>query len=419
MSAVETVEKNSTPSNNSSRPPFKYLIVIEPLGFLYGSAGKFLSPENLVGRSGSSFPPSAAALSGLFAAYYKGDEKHLKNLQLAGSFWAWSENPQNFYVPTPFNCLIKSRMTKRPPFNRLVKTGTVTQQLQWQNSQEQNNNKESPGYWLPSVSGKFDKGSWVAIQDWKFIQFGLPSPPVKIAVEFSPWEYTPHLHPRLKEDERRVDEDLERGSLFLENAVQLNPDACLVYLSNTELKNDWYRFGGEGHMVDVKCVDLSPTVQDLLNQPVGKSFALITPGVWGSNRLSKREPVFLEKGNKQKYEQENPESNETKVWSLEGLITERPIPFRYRLGNRENQQLQEEQHSQAPKLLSRGRYAVPAGTVYVVEDSINQSWQQWDDKWFPKEGPSLKRWGCGLALPLPNAIALWAAPFGSIAQSGL
>ncbi|MBW4592510.1 MAG: type III-B CRISPR module-associated protein Cmr3 [Brasilonema angustatum HA4187-MV1] len=412
MSGIETVEKDSTSSNNSSRPAFKYLIVIEPLGFLYGSAGKFLSPENLVGRSGSSFPPSAAALSGLFAAYYKGDEKYLKNLQLAGPFWAWSENPQNFYVPTPFNCLIKSRMTKRPPFNRLVKNGTVTQQLKWHKSQEQNDNEESLGSWLPCVSGKFDKGSWVAIQDWKLIQFGLPSPPVEIAVEFSPWEYTPHLHPRLKEDERRVDQDLERGSLFLENAVQLNPDACLVYLSNTKLKDDWYRFGGEGHMVDVRCLDLSDTVQDLLNQHVGRSFALITPAVWGSNRLSKREPVYLEKGNKQKYEQENPESNERKVWSLEGLITERPIPLRHRLGNRENQQLQEEQqensdkiqHSQPPKLLSRGRYAVPAGTVYVLKEPIKKSWQEWDDSWFPKEGPSFKRWGCGLALPLPSAI---------------
>ncbi|NJR66897.1 MAG: CRISPR-associated protein Cmr3, partial [Leptolyngbyaceae cyanobacterium CRU_2_3] len=47
---------------------FRYLIAIEPLGLLYGSAGKFLSPENLVGRSGNSFPPSAATLSGLFAA---------------------------------------------------------------------------------------------------------------------------------------------------------------------------------------------------------------------------------------------------------------------------------------------------------------------------------------------------------------
>ncbi|WP_414584865.1 type III-B CRISPR module-associated Cmr3 family protein [Scytonema sp. PCC 10023] len=385
MSTAETVEKDSTSSDNSSRPPFQYLIVIEPLGFLYGSAGKFLSPKNLVGRSGSSFPPSAAAISGLFAAYYKGDMNYLEKLQLAGPFWAWSENPQNFYVPTPFNCLVKNLVIK--------------DLLTWYKD-----SRETEGKWQPSVVDKFDKGTWIAIQQWEKIAFRQQEESQNIPLATPPWKYTPHLHPRFKEDERRVDEDLERGSLFLENAVQLNPDACLVYLSNTKLKDAWYRFGGEGHMVDVKCIDLSQIVQDLLNQPVGRSFALITPGVWGSNRLSKREPVYLEKGNKQKYEQENPESNEKIVWSLEALITERPIPFRYRLGDSQPVSNEREQRKKPPKLLSRGRYAVPAGTVYVLKEPINQSWQNWDDKWFPQEGPSLKRWGCGLALPLPSAI---------------
>ncbi|WP_321572285.1 hypothetical protein [Calothrix sp. PCC 6303] len=44
---------------------FKYLISIHPLGFMYGCSGEFLSPENLVGRSGRKFPPEAATLSGL------------------------------------------------------------------------------------------------------------------------------------------------------------------------------------------------------------------------------------------------------------------------------------------------------------------------------------------------------------------
>ncbi|KAB8331148.1 CRISPR-associated protein Cmr3 [Scytonema tolypothrichoides VB-61278] len=385
MSGIETVEKDSTPSNNSSRPPFKYLIVIEPLGFLYGSAGKFLSPENLVGRSGSSFPPSAAALSGLFAAYYKGDEKYLKNLQLAGPFWAWSENPENFYVPTPFNCLVKN--------------SRIEHLLTWYKD-----SGKIEGKWLPSVVDKFDKGTCIAIQQWEKLALRQQEESQKIPVATPPWKYTPHLHPRLKEDERRVDQDLERGSLFLENAVQLNPDACLVYLSNTQLKDDWYRFGGEGHMVDVRCHNLSETVQDLLNQHVGRSFALITPAVWGSNRLSKREPVYLEKGNKPKYQQENPESNEKTVWSLEALITERPIPFRYRLGDSQSISSELEQRKKPPKLLSRGRYAVPPGTVYIVQESIEKSWQEWSDDWFPQEGPSLKRWGCGLALPLPSAV---------------
>ena len=415
---MSTVEASNSPAQSSnSRPLFKYLIIIEPLGFLYGSAGKFLSPENLVGRSGSSFPPSAATLSGLFAAYYKGDERYLKNLQLAGAFWAWSENPQNFYVPTPFNCLIKSRAVKRPPFNRLVKIGKIENLLRWH---ERNLTEENQSCWLPSVTDKFDKDTWIAIQEWQKIASASQKQYQQIQVETTVWEYTPHLHPRLKEDERRVDEDSERGSLFLENAVQFHPEASLVYLSNTELKSGWYRFGGEGHMVDVRCEAIADPILNLLNMPVGNSFALITPAVWGSNRLSYREPVYLQKGdglrptggNRQKYAQENPESNERKVWSVEALLTERPIPFRYRLGNRETQQSQEQQQEsdknqqyfQPPKLLSRGRYGVPAGSVYVVKEPINQSWQEWTDDWFPKEGLSLKRWGCGLALPLPSAM---------------
>ena len=405
MSTVEVSQNDSAQSSNS-RPPFKYLIVIEPLGLLYGSSGRFLSPENLVGRSGTSFPPSAATLSGLFAAHYKGD---LKDLQLAGPFWAGNENPQNFYVPTPFNCLIKSRTIKRPPFNRPVKIGKIENLLSWH---KKNQTQENQGCWLPSVTGKFDKGTWIAIQDWKLIEFGLPSPPVQIQVETTPWEYAAHLHPRIKEDERRVDEDSERGSLFLENAVQFDPDASLIYLSNTELEPGWYRFGGEGHMVDVRCEAIADSTSELLNKPVGKSFALITPAVWGSNRLSYREPIGLQKGDREKYLKENPESNERKVWTLEALLTERPIPFRYRLGNNDNHQPDQPEgvsdgggQHKPPKLLSRGRYAVPSGSVYVLEESINQPWQEWSDDWFPQEGPSLKRWGCGLALPLPSAIA--------------
>jgi hypothetical protein len=72
MSAIETTDNVSQNTTKEKylppRPPFTHLIIIEPLGLLYGSAGRFLSPENLVGRSGTNFPPSAATLSGLFAA---------------------------------------------------------------------------------------------------------------------------------------------------------------------------------------------------------------------------------------------------------------------------------------------------------------------------------------------------------------
>ena len=154
--------------------------------------------------------------------------------------------------------------------------------------------------------------------------------------------------------------DLNR---FLENAVQIHPDACLIYLTNIPLPDGWYRFGGEGHMVDVQCMKLADSTQKLLDQPVGNSFALITPAVWGSNRLSYREPMIYRDNNLQ--------------------------PAWYRLGG-----------TGKIKRLSRGRYTVPAGSVYVLRDAIAQPWQNWDESWFPKEAYSFKRWGCGLALPL-------------------
>ncbi|MDF5710458.1 MAG: type III-B CRISPR module-associated Cmr3 family protein [Nostoc sp. S4] len=365
MSVVEIADVNSS-SNSTTESLFKYLVVIEPLGFLYGSAGRFLSPENLVGRSGTSFPPSTASLSGLFSATYTQEEPDkqklkakIEPLQFAGPFWAKSDSPQNFYVPIPFNCLVDKGAEN------------ITYQLSWNGKKWQNQTGQSP-------SGKFESGSWLAIEDWKKLQaIDWNNPP---KVKESPWEPIPHLHPQLREDERRVKieklaDDSERGSLFLENGVQLDPDYCLVYLCNDKVSDGWYRFGGEGHMVDVRCLPLEKYLQQLLTQDVGKSFALITPAIWGSNRLSTRYPA---------------------VWDcdryLETLLTERPHPFRYRLGGEGK-----------TKRLSRGRYAIPAGTVYMMKTPL-KAWQSWDVQWFPKEGPSLKRWGCGLALPLPSAL---------------
>ena len=103
-----------------------------------------------------------------------------------------------------------------------------------------------------------------------------------------------------------------------------------------------------------------------------------------------------------KYQEENDwdESHQIPAWVGAKLLTERPIPFRYRLGNHPNHQPHQ------PKLLSRGRYAVPAGTVYVLQQSLDKAWQDWDISWFPREGPSLQRWGCGLALPLNSITAI-------------
>lgn len=350
MSAVETTNNASKePKHFPPRPPFTHLIIIEPLGLLYGSSGRFLSPENLVGRSGSNFPPTAATLSGLFAA----SKQHadIRDLMLAGPFWAdvdeVGSDRQNFYVPTPRNYLVKD--------------DKIVEQLNWHNDVKAWLNQQGN-----APTGKFESNTWLAINDW--------NNPKRIKKK--PWKFLAHLHPRMELEERHVIKNHEeQGSLFLENSAQMEIGTCLVYLSNTELDAGWYRFGGEGHLVDVRCEPICSELDLLLKQPVGNSFALITPAVWGSNRLSKREPVLEE---------------EQKSWEVEALFTDRPIPFRYRLGGKGE-----------TKLLSRGRYAVPAGSVYVLAEPINQPWQDWDSKLFPQEGPSLKRWGCGLALPLP------------------
>ena len=115
------------------------------------------------------------------------------------------------------------------------------------------------------------------IADWNKID---RKPEVKTA----PWRFMPHLHPRLQQDQRTVAVESEQGSLFLENAVQLEPEACLVYLSNTKIPAGWYRFGGEGHMVEIECLPMG-IVQKLFEQPLENSFAIITPAIWGFKSL--------------------------------------------------------------------------------------------------------------------------------------
>jgi CRISPR-associated protein Cmr3 len=90
---------------------FQYLITIQPLGFMYGSAGAFLSPENLVGRSGTKFPPDAVTLSGLFFSANKEKKfaSHanlIEKLRVAGPFWAFVDAEDDFYVPLPRHKII-------------------------------------------------------------------------------------------------------------------------------------------------------------------------------------------------------------------------------------------------------------------------------------------------------------------------
>jgi CRISPR-associated protein Cmr3 len=343
---------------------FKYLIAIAPLGLLYGSAGRFLSPENLVGRSGSSFPPTAATLSGIFAAAHNGQPP--QDLHLAGAFWAKNNDPQNFYVPTPFNCLV-NMYPSDPQDRQGFQTGEIAQILGWKGDK-----------WAAKrdVQGKYDRNAWLAINDWQHLKSDLKNKPNVYA---SPWQNLPHLHPRLDDHQRKVytDPDGDRGSLFLENAIQMHPETSLIYLSSHPLPDGWYRFGGEGHMVSVHSHELKKSTQDLLSKPVTNSFAIVTAAIWGSNRLSLRFP---------------------NQWQNAIIFTERPMPYRYRLGGDGN-----------TKRLSRGRYAVPAGSIYILNDNeqTRQSWQQWTPDLFPSEGKregyqdyTYKRWGCGLALPL-------------------
>ena len=173
----------------------------------------------------------------------------------------------------------------------------------------------------------------------------------------------------------------------MENSVQLNPDACLIYLSNVAIHSGWYRFGGEGHLVDLRCEPMGENITTQLHQKLGQQFALITPAIWGSNRLSYRAPAIAK--------------DDQLMWGdtkIRALLTQRPQPTRHRFG-----QYPSVSDSKTAKILSRGRYSTPAGTVYVLENGLDQTWQE-QSALLPVEGVSFQRWGCGLALPLTQSI---------------
>ena len=369
----------------------KYLIIIKPLGMLYGSAGPFLSPENLVGRSGNRFPPSTATVAGLYGAKYWQTKGNLDDLFIVGPFWANIDKPAAFYVPTPLNFRVQRNLEND--------SYEIVERWYW---------NEAQGWHL--ASGNKEKkslnNSWVSIDHWHQLQAPeiTATSPIPVIPSTKIWEYHPHLHPRLEDEERHVvrpkeDNDLpaQQGSLFLENAVQVNPDCCLVYLSSRELEPGCYRFGGEGHLVDIECHEIpaDSSIANLIQQPMGNCFSILTPAVWGTQRLSYRFPT---PGGKEPPQSplyplldriQSDESNNTEsFWSISALMTERPIPFRFRLGG-----------TGKTKRLSRGRYAVPAGTVYQVDTEI-PAWTQWQKEWFPHEGYSYQHWGCGFALPL-------------------
>jgi len=352
---------------------FKYLITIQPLGLMYGSAGAFLSPENLVGRSGAKFPPDAATVSGLIFSANKDQrfashEDLTENLRVAGPFWAFVDAEDDFYVPLP-----RHKVIGKDDYDEwIIKNYKWHLKSQIENSAQDSEKKKDESEYR-----------WLRIDYWDDLpetihgdrKADYPS------VAENCWKYVPVLHPQLKKDERHV---LPEDGLFLENAVQMEDDTCLVYLSTYSLEDGWYQFGGEGHMVEVKSIELPDNHPLLkrLREPIQKSFALITSGVWGSNQLSYRYPK------QQAFAKDNCKT---------ALLTDKAVPYRYRIGYGEKKK--ENFRDRDPGRLSRGRYAVPSGSVYVLREPLNEPWWKFSPEWFPEKG-LLQKFGCGLCLPV-------------------
>jgi CRISPR-associated protein Cmr3 len=253
-----------------------------------------------------------------------------------------------------------------------------------------------PDGWLPAdgkdLPRKRPDGGWIRLRDWPDAANPCQRPE-GLPIYDHPWQAVPHLHPRLREDERvsAHGEDggpAAAGALFLEYGIALLPGVSLAYLSSHAIAEGRYRFGGEGHLVELRCQPLPDTLVSLLSAPLDGPFALVTPGLWGGPRLSRRDPIITSKDG----------SPPQLPWHRNGapvaLLTERPRPWRHRLGQGIRQQ-QGDQHR-----LSRGRWAVPAGSCYRVAGDPLPPWSDWPEAWFPKEGFSFKQFGTALALPL-------------------
>jgi CRISPR-associated protein Cmr3 len=339
---------------------FRYLVTLSPLGLLYGSAGGFLSPENLVGRSQSKFPPDAGTFTGLIlnAARSNGQTINKQKLTVAGPFWTIEDKVPalDFFVPIPWTKIITQSESDEWFFE--VQTNT------WK---------------LKNDADLKPKYSWQCLSTWAYNAKQLQEAALQLEtleVSGDPWTFEPMLHPYMQENERCVQ---DKDGLFLEQAVRMNDDTRLVYLSTELIADGWYKFGGENHLVEVECftIDASHTINQLLSQPIGQSFALITPAVWGSNRRSLRQPEGM---------------------NVKALLTDKPTTFRFRSGGQAGE-IDPDKRKNRPGRLGRGRYAVKAGSVYILEESRSDTWWDWGS-WFPQEGFSLQRLGCGLALPI-------------------
>ena len=349
--------------------PFQHLVLLEPLGLLYGSSGRLLSPQALTGRAAEHFPPDSPALAGLLAGQL--EPGTLCDLFTAGPFWFDSTSDQ-LMLPAPLT-LLQDRETDQRRSSK--------QRLAWQ----QGNGELDPAGWTPTDGKvpprKAPTGGWVALADWPKLSKDEP-----VSIHENPWEPVPHLHPKLRDDERVSAGD---GALFLEYGISLKPGVCLAYLSSHQVPDGVYRFGGEGHLVELRSRGLPAELLHLLQLTLTPPFALITPGLWGGPKLSLRWPLDTSSRHGVHPWHQNGQAP--------GILTDKPRPWRHRLGAGRNSAAG---MPAGRRRLSRGRWAVPAGTCYQVPGDPLPPWADWPERWFPREGFSFRQLGTALALPL-------------------
>ncbi len=342
---------------------FQHLISLEPLGLLYGSSGRFLSAENLTGAAGEHFPPDSPAFAGLIASQLP--RETTRDLHTAGPFWCrLDEASLDLRLPAPLTLLQRDKdKTSR----------SVVARLSWHATAQA---------WLADeeAGAKPKQGGWVRLSQWGHWQDPA------LCIETDPWEAVPHLHPRL-EDDQRV--SAQENALFLELGVALEPGVALAYLSSDAIPEGCYRFGGEGHLVQLRCHPIPERLLQLLAMPGGfeasRPLALITPGVWGSRKLSMREPL------------DTGRTPAVHPWRCHqngpGILTDRPRPWRFRMGSGRG--------GEGSRRLARGRWSLPAGSCYALPDQLTiPPWADWPESWFPREGFSFKQLGTALAVPL-------------------
>ncbi|MEB3353020.1 MAG: type III-B CRISPR module-associated Cmr3 family protein [Cyanobacteriota bacterium] len=348
--------------------PFQHLILLEPLGLLYGSSGRLLSPEALTGRASEHFPPDSPALAGLVASRL--DRQAVWDLHTAGPFWL--DPMEGLMVPAPLT-LLQEHSGARGRYSE--------RRLEWVES----DGDLRPSGWRPTDQAKPPRkapsGGWIALADWELV--GQPGR--RIAIRANPWHTVPHLHPRLKDDERS---SAGEGALFLEYGIAMQSGLSLAYLSSHAVEEGVYRFGGEGHLVQLRQQPLPALLDTLLRRPLSAPFALITPGIWGSPKLSLREPI------------DTTVPNGRFPWhragQAPGILTDKPRPWRHRLGSGSPKT----DGPSGKRRLARGRWAMPAGSCYQLSGEPLEPWAEWNENWFPREGFSFKQLGTALALPL-------------------